>query len=400
MRSIFKAFALFAGLALLILSVGCGTETADPNNANAANSNANANTESEAAEKFTNEQIDNLVAPIALYPDPLLAQMLPASTFPEDISSAATYVKANGDKDLERQDWPVSVKSVAHYPDALYYMADNPEWTTSLGQAYALQPVDVMDSIQRMRLRARDAGVLDSTPEQEVLVEGDVVRIYPAQPERLYVPQYDPQEVYYERNDNGGNGLVTKLITFGAGVATGIWLNHLFDWGDDRVYYHGWRDDNRWAVRTREHYRWGDDYYRDSYYVDDRWRDIRINRDVIYRPVRYDRIRIYDRIFPRVTYKSRRYKEVPGRGDEMRRQDPGRPIEKGPPPGQLKKGGAPGGPPAGRPDDRGKPGDDRGRGKPGNDRGKPDNDRGKPAKSGGPDKKGGPPSDKGKGRGN
>ncbi|HUF04383.1 MAG TPA: DUF3300 domain-containing protein [Aridibacter sp.] len=385
MKSIFKTFALSAGLNLLIFSAGCGTETADLNNANTANSNANA--ESEAAENFTNDQIDNLVAPIALYPDPLLAQMLPASTFPDDVSNAATYFRANGDKGLDDQDWPVSVKSVAHYPDALYYMADNPDWTTSLGQAYALQPVDVMDGIQRLRLRARDAGVLETTREQEVLVEGNVLRIYPAQPERMYVPRYDPQEVYYERNNNDGGGLVSKLVTFGAAAATGIWLNQLFDWGDDRVYYHGWQDDDPWVSRTRDHYRWDDNYYRDSYYVDDRWRDVSINRDVIYRPVRYDRITIYDRIFPRVTYRNRRYKEVPGRGDEMRRQDPGRPVEKGPPPGLRKKDGAPGGPPAGRPDDRG--------------RGKPDNKgKGRPPKSGGPDKKGGPPSDKGKGRGN
>lgn len=378
MRRVFRSFALLSAVFLLFVVAGCGSGTTDTENANTANTNAN--TQSEAAEKFTGEQLDNLLAPVALYPDPLLAQMLPASTFPDDVSDAAQYVRTNGDKGLEDQDWPVSVKSVSHYPDALYYMADNPEWTTSLGQAFALQPVDVMDSIQRLRLRARDSGVLETTPEQEVLVEGDTVGIYPAQPASLFIPRYDPQEVYYDRGESGGNGLVSKLITFGAGVAVGIWLNNAFDWGNDRVYYHGWRGDEGWTRRTRSHYGWDDDYYRDSHYVNDRYRDIYINRDVIYRPVRYERIRIYDRIFPRLTYANRRDKKVPGRGDEMRRQDPGRPVEKGPPPGRIKDRGRP----------AGKDDDDRGRGKP------DDKGREEPGKSGGREDKGGPASDKGR----
>jgi len=128
--------------------------------------------------------------------------------------------------------------------------------------------------------------------------------------------------------------------------------------------------------------------------VNDRYRDIVINRDIIYRPVRYDRITVYDRIYPGLTYKNRRYKEVPGLGDEMRRQDPGRPVEKGPPPGQIKKD---------KYDDRGGPPNKVD--KPGNgpamDKGKPGpaKEKGPADKKGGKPDKAGPSSDKGKSKG-
>lgn len=406
MNKLLKLLVIASVLAIVFAAIGCGdgstgTETAGNTADNAQNAG-----EKEAAEKFSEGELDNLLAPIALYPDPLLAQVLPASTFPDDVATAAKYVKSNGKEGIDDQDWPVAVKSVAYYPDALYELADDSERMTAIGQAYTLQPNDVLDSIQRLRLRAYDNGALRTSKELEVVRNDGNISLYPAQPEYLYVPRYQPQEVYYEsgRSGGGGDGLVSSLVKFGAGVATGLWLNNMFDWGGRRVYYHGWRDDNVWVVRTRDHYRWDDNYYRDSYYVNDRYRTIYVNRDIIYAPVRYDRIRVYDAVFPGVTYKNRRYKEVPGLGDEMRRQDPGRPIEKGPPPGQIKKDKYDdrGGPPAiDSKKDRGNPGD-RGGSDKGSDKGRSGgNSPAKGGKDSGPAKGKGKPNNggsKGKGK--
>ncbi|MGA2436405.1 MAG: DUF3300 domain-containing protein, partial [Bryobacteraceae bacterium] len=101
---------------------------------------------------FSPDQLDNLAAPVALYPDPLLAQVLLAATFPDQIDEAARFVRANPDPyAIDSQYWDVSVKAVAHYPTVLYMMADKLDWTTALGQAYANQSADVMASVQRLR---------------------------------------------------------------------------------------------------------------------------------------------------------------------------------------------------------------------------------------------------------
>ena len=108
------------------------------------------NQEQEAppSELFSADQLDNLLAPIALYPDPLLAQVLPASTFVDQIDKASRWLRANNDPNsIDEAPWDVSVKAVAHYPAVLYMMADKIDWTTSLGQAYVNQSTDVMSSI-------------------------------------------------------------------------------------------------------------------------------------------------------------------------------------------------------------------------------------------------------------
>src|SRR5580658_9987616 len=115
---------------------------------------------------FSPDQLDNLLAPIALYPDPLLAQVLLAATFPDQVAEAARFCRggANPD-DIDTQPWDVSVKAVAHYPTVIY-MADNLDWTTALGQAYINQSADVMAAVQRLRQEARDAGNLATTPNR------------------------------------------------------------------------------------------------------------------------------------------------------------------------------------------------------------------------------------------
>src|SRR5580698_8570509 len=111
-----------------------------------------------SVQPFTPEQLDNLLAPIALYPDPLLAQILLAATFPDQVDEAARFCRggANPD-DIDTQAWDVSVKALAHYPTVLYMMADSLDWTTAMGQAYVNQTGDVMASIQRLRQEARNA---------------------------------------------------------------------------------------------------------------------------------------------------------------------------------------------------------------------------------------------------
>src|SRR5450759_5330035 len=135
-------------------------------------------------EPFSPDQLDNLTAPIALYPDPLLAQVLVAATFPDQIDEAARFVRDDPNAyDIDDQPWDVSVKAVAHYPTVLQMMADKLDWTTSLGQAYVSQSTDVMESVQRLRAQARSAGNLDSTPEMQVVDSGGEIELWPAQPE-------------------------------------------------------------------------------------------------------------------------------------------------------------------------------------------------------------------------
>ncbi|HEY3298905.1 MAG TPA: DUF3300 domain-containing protein, partial [Armatimonadota bacterium] len=103
-------------------------------------------------EYYTARELDEMLAPIALYPDPLLAQIFPAATYPDDLEDAAYVTDYRVDDYLiDSQDWDVSVKSVAHYPSVLRMMVEKPDWTVAIGQAYAYQPTAVMDSVQRLR---------------------------------------------------------------------------------------------------------------------------------------------------------------------------------------------------------------------------------------------------------
>jgi Protein of unknown function (DUF3300) len=147
-------------------------------------------------DRYSVEQIDNLVGPIALYPDALLAQVLVAATFPDQIEDAARFVRVNGTGGIDEQAWDVSVKAVAHYPSALNMMADKSDWTTALGRAYAAQSSDVMAAVQRLRAMADAQGNLRSTQEQSVTRDDDDYVIAPAQSRVIYVPVYDTYEVY------------------------------------------------------------------------------------------------------------------------------------------------------------------------------------------------------------
>jgi hypothetical protein len=174
---------------------------------------ASSGAESSGPAPFKPEEIEALVAPIALYPDSVLAQVLMASTYPLEIVHAARWVKANpnvkGDaavKAVENQPWDTSVKSMVAFPQILEPMNDKLDWTQRLGDAFLAQQKDVFAAVQRLRARAKESGNLQSNEQQNVIVDPapagspaattTVVRIEPANPEVIYVPAYNPTVVY------------------------------------------------------------------------------------------------------------------------------------------------------------------------------------------------------------
>jgi hypothetical protein len=183
------------------------------------------------AAPFNAGELDQLLRPIALYPDPFVALILPASTFPADVVLAARFVTANGDPAaIASQPWDTSVQALAHYPAIIKWMDANLEYTRTLGEAFANQPEDVMAAIQRLRAQALATGALTSTAQQVVAEMGDYISIEPAQPSLIYVPAYNWDAVY----DMAPNGTV-PLIQFGVGWAIGPWLTYECDWGYRRI---------------------------------------------------------------------------------------------------------------------------------------------------------------------
>jgi hypothetical protein len=151
----------------------------------------------------TPEQLQQLVAPIALYPDSLVAQVLAACTFPDQVVEADRWVQAHPDlkgdalaKAVDQQTWDPSVKALTAFPTVLGNMDKNLSWTSSLGDAYYNQQQDLTKAVQVMRQRAEEAGNLKTTPQQTVESQGSTIEIQPANPNVVYVPAYDPWDVY------------------------------------------------------------------------------------------------------------------------------------------------------------------------------------------------------------
>jgi hypothetical protein len=229
------------------------------------------------ADRFTDQELDELLGPIALYPDPLLAQVVPAATFVDQITEAYNLLGGKTDDNLiQQQNWDISVKSVAHYPQVLEMMATQTDWTTALGQAYVNQSTDVMKSVQRLRAEAKNAGALQTTPQQQVIVEKDVIKIVPAQPQVIYVPQYDPQVVYVQQSSgvSTGTAVAMSAISFGAGMALGAWLNRDCDWYGNSFYYHGWSGGD-WVGANRNYVN-----VNNNYYVNRNWNNVNVNRNI------------------------------------------------------------------------------------------------------------------------
>lgn len=192
---------------------------------------------------LTADELDTLLGPIALYPDALIALILPAAAAPTDIVLAARYLQdfPNDLSQVENRAWDESVKSLTHYPEVLKWMDENLPWTKQVGEAFIAQPAEVMQSIQRLRARARTAGTLIDTPQQQVLAEPNVIRIVPAQRDVIYVPRYEPDVVFINRPVH----YTHPLLTFGVGVRVGSWLASDCDWRRHKVWmgnrHRSWR---------------------------------------------------------------------------------------------------------------------------------------------------------------
>jgi len=251
------ARVLGAALAALLLAPGLATTQTDQGGA--------------VSKTFMPEELEQLAAPIALYPDPLVAQILMASTYPLEVVQAARFAEANAnlkgaqlDDALKRQTWDDSVKSLVSFPQVLTMMNEKLDWTQHLGDAFLGQQKEVMDAIQRLRAKAQAAGNLKSNAQQIVAMEPapapaqvpapqqvivqqappQIITIQPANPQIIYVPTYNPVVVYgpwpypaYPPYYYYPPGYVagTALLSFGIGMAVGaaVWGN--CNWGRGNV---------------------------------------------------------------------------------------------------------------------------------------------------------------------
>src|ERR1700752_3338218 len=204
----------------------------------------------EQAPKIPNDQLDSLVAPIALYPDPLLAQVLAASTYPLEIIQLQQFLSKNPnlkDKALEeavmKQNWDPSVQGLSPMPDVVKRLADDIQWTTDLGNAFLAQQSDVMDAVQRMRAKAQGNGNLKSGEQMKVetkVVESkQVIVIEQTNPQVVYVPSYNPTVVYGPpaypyppvAYPPPGYYAAGMAISFGVGLAVGAAWGGGWGWG-------------------------------------------------------------------------------------------------------------------------------------------------------------------------
>ena len=227
--------------------------------------------------------LEKLVAPIALYPDPLLATLLPASAYPLDIVKAARFIaNTNNIPKIDSQPWDSNVKALARFPDVIQKMNDDLDWTSSLGEAFANDQKSVMNAIQVMRDKAQEAGSLKTTPQQTVtvtntvvqqtvnqqvvVVTNTVVQIVPTSPGVIYVPTYNPTIVYGTPVVYGaptpGAVAAASVISFGVGMTMGAIMANNCNWHSGGVYvgprggvawsggYHGDVEVNRDVNRT------------------------------------------------------------------------------------------------------------------------------------------------------
>jgi len=278
----------------------------------AAQTQSEASTSAAVTKSFTQPQLDQLVAPIALYPDPVLAQILMASTYPSNVVQAVQWSrdnpKAQGDSAVKRvadQPWDPSVKSLVALPQLLALMGENPEWVQNLGDAFLAQPDDVMNTVQKLRQAAQKNGSLTSNAQQKVTIQPanttrvpgksttvvtsqpQTIIIEPTNPQVVYVPSYNPNVVYGTwatpayppvylpppPGEQFTNGLVSG-IGFGIGVATTYALFSSLDWHDDDHHHHdddhhhddGYHDDGH-----------GGNYHQGNNYVNNSHVNINVN---------------------------------------------------------------------------------------------------------------------------
>src|SRR5713101_7408994 len=225
----------------------------------------------------TPEQLEQLVAPIALYPDSLVAQILAASTFPEHVVEAELWVQAHPDlkghalaQAVDQQPWDPSVKALTAFPSVLGNMDKNLSWTSSLGGRCFIKEKDLMDAVQVMRQRAKEAGKLKNKKKQTVTSQDSTIIIEPASPDVVYVPEYDPWLVYGDRIEAWPGWYEYPGIWYGGlypsyGVGFGIGFYGGYGWG-----WHHWGSDWHHRSITYDHDRYYSRsttfYNRNNYY--------------------------------------------------------------------------------------------------------------------------------------
>jgi hypothetical protein len=272
----------------------------------------------EQTDRFRKEEMDQMLAPIALYPDSLIAQILMASTYPLEVVQAERWVQQNKtltgdalDDALKEKSWDPSIKSLCHFPDVLFAMSDKLDQTSKLGDAFLSQKDDVIATIQQLRQKAEKQGNLKTTKEQKVIYEEDAIRIEPAVCQVVYVPVYDPLYVYgpwwypayppYYWYYPPGVIITGGFISFGPHFFIGI---DLFSWS--------WFDWHRHYIyidvhKARRFHRFRHRHYSDRYF----WRHDPVHR----RGVAYRDRRTSER------FGKRPYRRSPS-GPEMRGYPP------------------------------------------------------------------------------
>jgi hypothetical protein len=198
----------------------------------------------QAANTLSPDQLDQLVAPIALYPDPVLTDILAASTYPAQIAEAQRFAAAHQglqgaalDKDAASHQWDPSIQALLNFPQVLGQLDSNLEWTDRLGQAFVAQQADVLNAIQRLRQRAEAAGTLTTTPQDDVVNEGGDIAILPPSDQQVFLPTYNTACVYGPEAGCGDDS-----VAWG----DGLWLPYGFvpwgflDWGHGRIEYNGY----------------------------------------------------------------------------------------------------------------------------------------------------------------
>src|SRR6201987_671679 len=184
------------------------------------------------------DELQHLLAPIALYPDSLVAQVLGAATFPDQISEADGWLQQNSNlngaalmQTVDKQAWDPSVKALTQFPSVLNNLAKNLSWTSAMGEAYHTQAADVMSAVQVLRTKAKAAGNLKSGSQITIVQESpQVIVIQPANPQVVYVPQYNPAVVYGTPYVTPGYStaavVTTAAVAFGVGIAVGAMMNN------------------------------------------------------------------------------------------------------------------------------------------------------------------------------
>ena len=259
------------------------------------------------------QELQNLVAPIALYPDALVAQILSAATFPDQVAVADNWMQQNKNltgtalgQAVNAQSWDPSVKALTQFPSVLHNLAQNLAWTSQLGEAYHNQASDVMAAVQTLRAQAKAAGNLKSTPQQTVTTQSQggtqVIVIQPANPQVVYVPEYNPTVVYgtpyTAPGYSTGDLVATGLLSFGAGMAVGAMMSGgccgwgysswNCNWHGGGVYYggHPYYGNSAWhggyyGNGYDHNNRYNNGYNRNGYHANNYNRNTNVNRNTV-----------------------------------------------------------------------------------------------------------------------